>query len=93
MTAVMSNEVRERLSSVETQIESQTGRLEDIRSTLQELVRYTVKNQDNRKKLEAHDGRLDELEARARAQRERWWVITTLASVLTIILNILFNLL
>jgi septal ring factor EnvC (AmiA/AmiB activator) len=89
----MSNEVRERLSSVETQIESQTGRLEDIRSTLQELVRYTVKNEDNRKKLEAHDGRLDELEKQARAQRARWWVITTLASVLTIILNILFNLL
>ena len=89
----MSSEIRERLASVETQMDQIGATMRGIHETLQELVRYTTRNEDNKRTLAKHDERLDTIESHQEQQRYRWWVIATVASVLTIIINILFNVL
>ena len=86
-------ELRERLTTVETTLDSQNASLDEIKSTLKELVRYSIQNEDNRKRINKNVDRIDKVEGGlTRLENDfnkKWWVLLALANTAAIIAGLL----
>ena len=96
MVPGVDSEFRERLTTLEAQNKSQSATLTEIKDTLRELVRHSIQNEDNRKRIEVHEEEISclrrDVDALRTEIKSKWWVLATIASVLTIIINILWRL-
>lgn len=84
----MDDDMKERLARVETTVESLAKTQERISETLDVMRETLVLNEGNRRRVDDLDDRLVALE---HYLKSRWYVIVTVASAITVIVNILYR--